>query len=93
MPSFDAPKKSAHCSCRLWRIPSESVRSYLRWSDPPQQDVLLRELSLQFRSEFFNIFNRANFGNPTASLNSSSFGVITSSALPRDIQFGLKLVF
>ena len=49
---------------------------------------------LQFRAEFFNIFNRVQFGYPGQSLGSSSFGVITTQAnSPRLVQFALKLAF
>ncbi len=34
--------------------------------------------TLQFRAEFFNLFNRVQFGYPGQSFGSSSFGVITS---------------
>jgi hypothetical protein len=48
--------------------------------------------SLQFRAEFFNIFNRANFGNP-ATTEGGGFGTITSAKGPRIGQFALKLSF
>jgi hypothetical protein len=49
---------------------------------------------LQFRAEFFNVFNRVQFGFPGQSFGSSSFGQITSTAnSPRLIQFALKLAF
>jgi hypothetical protein len=49
---------------------------------------------LQFRAEFFNIFNRVQFGYPGQALGSSSFGVITTQAnSPRLVQFALKLAF
>jgi len=48
---------------------------------------------LQFRAEFFNLFNRVNLGNPNNNLGSAQFGQITSSGDPRVIQFGLKYVF
>jgi hypothetical protein len=59
------------------------------------------KLRLQFRAEFFNLFNRANFGSPnavvfgSASANPSpTAGVITStSTTSRQIQFGLKLLW
>jgi hypothetical protein len=47
--------------------------------------------SLQFRTEFFNLTNTANFGNPGSTLSSASFGFITSTTTnPRIIQFALK---
>ncbi|HUQ90754.1 MAG TPA: carboxypeptidase regulatory-like domain-containing protein [Bryobacteraceae bacterium] len=48
---------------------------------------------LTFRAEFFNLFNRANFGNPNASLISSTFGRITSAGEPRITQLSMKFVF
>ncbi len=49
---------------------------------------------LQFRAEFFNIFNRVQFGYPGQALGSSSFGVITTQLnQPRLVQFALKLGF
>jgi hypothetical protein len=56
---------------------------------------------MQFRSEFFNLFNRTNFNNPNpvvyalaAGGPSPTAGVITStSTTSRQIQFGLKLVW
>ncbi|MBI4457109.1 MAG: TonB-dependent receptor [Acidobacteria bacterium] len=62
----------------------------------------LREsVNLQFRAEFFNIFNRANFGNPNSSVFSSARGdfanavgrIVSTSTTSRQIQFGLRLVF
>lgn len=55
---------------------------------------------LQFRAEFFNLLNRANFGTPdtnnfsaTGQLNPSA-GRITATRIPaRQIQFGLKYIF
>jgi hypothetical protein len=49
---------------------------------------------LQFRAEFYNAFNRANFGLPASNIEDpSSVGKIFSAGEPRDIQFGLKLSF
>ena len=49
--------------------------------------------SVQFRAEFFNLFNRANFGTPTNTLNSPNLGRILAASDPRILQFGLKLAF
>ena len=48
---------------------------------------------LQFRSEFYNLFNKTNFTAPTVDLSSASFGRSGSTFDPRYIQFALKLVF
>ena len=47
----------------------------------------------QFRTEFFNAFNRANFGPPNIARDSTGFGQILSASNARIIQFGLKLYF
>ena len=49
--------------------------------------------ALQFRAQFFNLFNRPNFGLPGAAIGSSTAGLIGSARTPRDIQFGLKVDF
>jgi hypothetical protein len=51
--------------------------------------------NMEFRAEFFNIFNHANFGNPgTARATPATFGVIqTTTVAPRIIQFALKYQF
>jgi hypothetical protein len=48
---------------------------------------------LQFRSEFFNVFNQVNFHNPRQTVTSGTFGRITGANSGRVIQFGLKLFF
>ena len=57
-------------------------------------NVKERKLTLQFRAEFYNLFNHVQFASPNTSVTSQSFGQVTASANnPRDIQFGLKLSF
>ena len=51
------------------------------------------KLNIQFRAEFFNVFNHTNFGNPNTNLNSGNFGIITGASAGREVQFGLKLLF
>jgi hypothetical protein len=49
---------------------------------------------LQFRSEFFNLANHAQFGIPDWNIDSASAGVVTTTINQgRQIQFGLKLYF
>lgn len=52
------------------------------------------ERRLQFRAEFFNAANHANFGIPERNRASSAFGrVNATTTLNRQIQFGLKFIF
>src|SRR5262249_35033916 len=51
-------------------------------------------MNLQFRSEFFNVFNRMRFGDPGLTFGNPQFGVVTSQVnAPRLIQFALKLLY
>jgi hypothetical protein len=65
---------------------------YMQTDLSAAKDFKLHErLNLQFRAEFFNLINRANFGIPGAVFNSATFGKITSALDPREIQVALKL--
>ena len=49
---------------------------------------------VQFRAEFFNIFNVVNFGLPANVVRGSGFGVISRTAgTSRQIQFSLKVIY
>jgi hypothetical protein len=50
-------------------------------------------MSLQFRSEFFNLLNHTNFGPPTTDITSAAFGTIRAAFPARQIQLALKLMF
>jgi len=76
------------------------------WDFSVLKNITLHErLSLQFRAEFFNLLNRANFNTPNlvvftppTTTNptglSGTAGVITStSTTARQVQFGLKLLW
>ncbi len=54
---------------------------------------LAESTTLQFRGEFFNLLNHANFGVPNDDISSPTFGQVQSAAAPRQIQFALKLLF
>jgi len=55
-------------------------------------------MGLMFESDFFNIFNRANYslgslGNASLTVGSGNFGSFGSASNPRNVQFGLKFNF
>jgi hypothetical protein len=51
-------------------------------------------VTLQFRAEFFNVFNLVNFGLPSNIVRGSGFGFINRTAgTSRQIQFSLKLIY
>jgi hypothetical protein len=47
----------------------------------------------QFRAEAFNVFNHAQFNNPTGNIDDSQFGFVTSARAARIMQLALKFVF
>ena len=57
-------------------------------------------LRVQFRAEFFNILNHPSFQNPNTTifagggaLNASAGQITGTTSSPRQIQFGLKVIF
>lgn len=54
---------------------------------------LTKRTTLQFRAEFFNVFNHPNFDLPDANIKSPTYNSILSARSPREIQFALKLLF
>jgi hypothetical protein len=58
------------------------------------KDVALWEQRrVQFRAEFFNLFNQVNFSNPVATLANARYGQIIGAGAGRAIQFGLKYLW
>lgn len=54
----------------------------------------IERFDLQFRAEFFNLFNIVNMGLPANTLLGSGFGEISrTSGTSRQIQFSLKLIY
>lgn len=51
------------------------------------------ETRIDFRAEFFNLFNRTNFNAPGSDPSNASFGRISSSGPARQIQLAVKLYF
>ena len=55
---------------------------------------ITERVGIEFRTEFFNLFNHPQFGPPNGTQTSATFGQVTNTVnLPRLIQFGLKLAF
>jgi hypothetical protein len=56
--------------------------------------TVFHEQHVDFRSDFFNAFNIASYGNPDNGINDSNFGQITNTrSTERHIQFELKYQF
>ena len=86
-----------------------SGRNILRGPGTHQVDVSCQKTTslsadgtrnLQFRAEFFNLFNTPQFNNPDVGIGSPTVGRIFSAGDPanftrtsRQIQFGLKFYF
>jgi hypothetical protein len=62
-----------------------------------KKTAITENVNVEFRTEFFNLFNHPQFGPPNGTCcsdNNKNFGVVTNTVnLPRLIQFGLKLNF
>jgi hypothetical protein len=55
---------------------------------------LTEAVRMEFRSEFFNIFNHSTFNTPGSVIGSGSFGASTATqTAERQIQFGVRFVF
>jgi hypothetical protein len=67
---------------------------YQQWDFSALKNFSITESkTIQFRSEFFNIFNHPNLGLPQNDLNSSNFGKIQTSQPGRLVQLALKFLF
>ena len=56
--------------------------------------ALRREMGLNFRAEFFNLFNHPQFGMPVNDVSAFGFGSVNSTVNnPRLVQLALKLTF
>jgi hypothetical protein len=108
VPSGFTQTRAAWFNTSAFQLPAfgtlgNSSRNFL--NGPASQNVdfglmknfrIRENLKLQFRSEFFNVFNHTNFGNPDSSLAdvpSGNFGQIFGAYGSRQIQFALKLLW
>lgn len=59
-----------------------------------KRTAITERTNVEFRTEFFNLFNHPQFGPPATAFGASNFGQVTSQENnPRLIQFALKLTF
>jgi hypothetical protein len=81
---------------RLGNERRNSVRGpgFGRWDLSMFKNIKLTErANLQFRAEAFNVWNHTNFSGIDTAMDSISYGQVVSTRDPRNLQFGLKLLF
>ena len=93
---YPAPGTDGNQGRNTWRGPGIAETDFSLF----KQIKVNERYSMEFRAEFFNLFNRTNLGTsigpapaPVANLSSANFGLATGALDPREIQFGLKLFF
>ncbi|WP_052313286.1 TonB-dependent receptor [Terriglobus roseus] len=73
-----------------------SVRGYAFYQDDigiSKNFPVVERVNVLFRAEAFNLFNHSNFTAPDGNISNATFGVITSTYPPRQMQFALKVQF
>jgi hypothetical protein len=69
-------------------------RSFFNWDFSALKTFRLQErLRLQFRFEAFHFSNTPRFGQAGNGVGTADFGRITGADTPRNLQFGLKLIW
>ncbi|MCC6862638.1 MAG: TonB-dependent receptor [Bryobacterales bacterium] len=58
-----------------------------------KRTALTENVDLQFRAEFFNIFNHAQFSGVGTTVGAGTYGQVTGARDPRITQLGLRLAF
>jgi hypothetical protein len=97
-PAFIAPTAAAPGKVGTYgTLPRNAFRrdGLNNWDFAVARKFRLKEgVGLQFRGEFFDLFNHTQFNGPVINLASSVFGQIRSAANPpRNIRLALKLSF
>ncbi|HWB98925.1 MAG TPA: hypothetical protein VG672_19585, partial [Bryobacteraceae bacterium] len=58
-----------------------------------KRTTIRENIMLQFRGEFFNLFNHTQYSGVATTVGAATFGQVTSARDPRITQFGLRLLF
>jgi hypothetical protein len=97
---FTSEKNEAKLTGSGFGFPGNSHRRFITGPGLDHTDLaILRDFTIheshviQFRFEAFNVLNHAEFNNPSGSITSSTFGLITSSTDPRILQVAVKYRF
>lgn len=90
--AFAVPASGTFGNCPRNLVPGPGMAN---WDISLLKNVSLTErYRFQFRAEFFNAFNHAQFQNTgNVDIQQPAFGFITSTLPPREIQFGLRFYF
>jgi hypothetical protein len=84
-----APQAFGNAGVGIMRGPGAATFDFTLAKNFPIAD----QRYVQFRTEVFNAFNRANFGPPNIARDSAGFGQILTAGAARIVQFGAKLYF
>lgn len=89
--AFAAPAFGSFGSCGTGMIrgPGEDTWNWALYKTFP----IGERFRMQFRAEFFNVWNHANFVGVDTGYGSPGFGQVTSALDPRQIEFALRLDF
>jgi len=89
--AFRAPEPGFFGNAATGSIPGPGVVSF---DMAFYKDFRIKEhQSLEFRGEFFNIFNHTNFNAVQANFGAGNFGQVTSARDPRLVELALRLKF
>jgi len=78
-----------NCGTGIIRGPRENTWNWAMYKSFPVRE----RVKLQFRSEFFNIWNHPSFSSVSTGFGSPNFGQVTGALEPRQIEFALRLDF
>ncbi|MCL5742474.1 MAG: TonB-dependent receptor, partial [Acidobacteria bacterium] len=75
-------------------LPDNRAPGLQNWDLSVLKDIPIQESRrLEFRAEFFNLFNNVNFGGPATVFGQPQFGTIRQTEPARIIQFALKFFY